>query len=158
MAPACSMMPFYHFAESTCTLSRYMSVLAFLQLSSAEKLQVLISCNLVALISHHNSGIINIDTLILRSEISTVLLIRWALICKKIVTIMMKGCVNFRLQYSVNLMNSLTSHDVMTLVSLEKVTALLVSQANPLNSKLVLSDLITFLWKSKAKAVHTSQN
>ena len=36
----------------------------------------------------------------------------------KIITIMMKGCVNFRLQYRVNLMNSLKSHDVMTLISL----------------------------------------
>ena len=69
----------------------------------------------------------------------------------KIITIMMKGCVDFRLQYCVNLMNSLKWHDVMTLISLEKVTALLVSQANPLNSNLGLSDLLTFLWKSKAK-------
>ena len=35
----------------------------------------------------------------------------------KIITIMMKGCVDFRLQYSVNLVNSLKWHN-MTLISL----------------------------------------
>ena len=54
----------------------------------------------------------------------------------------MKCCFDFRLQYSISLMNSLKSilgfHTIiMTLVSLEKVTVLLVSETNPLNPILV---------------------